>query len=135
MDGLVPVPLCELFGLPPLFYTAEEYLQILTGALQWMKNSKAYQAVVLPPGTIDPISGRALSPTFSILSSPQAGALLFSNRSPAALFYTREPYMTSSFWEYLNRYVNNAASPEESAESMLKFAGRSLHWLPSFSFP
>ena len=121
MDGLVPVPLCELFGLPPLFYTADEYLRILTSALQWMKTSKSYQAVVLPPGSIDPVNGRTVAPTFAILSSREAGALLYSTRSPAALFYTREQYMTSSFWEYLNRYVNNAASPEESAERLQQY--------------
>ena len=81
----------------------------------------AYQAVVLPPGSIDPVNGRTVAPTFAILSSREAGALLYSTRSPAALFYTREQYMTSSFWEYLNRYVNNAASPEESAERLQQY--------------
>ena len=121
LDGLVPVPLSELFGQPPMFYTAEEYLRILTGALQWMKASKFYQAVVLPPGAIDPVSGKALSPTFSIISSREAGALLYSTRSPSALFYTKEQYMMSSFWEYLNGFVKTAASPEESAERLLQY--------------
>jgi hypothetical protein len=121
LDGLVPVPLSELFGLPPLFYTPEEYLRILTGALQLMKTSKFYRAVVLPPGSIDPVSGKALSPTFSIVSSREAGALLLSTRSPSALFYTKEQYMTSSFWEYLNGFVKNAASLEESAEKLQQY--------------
>ena len=120
-DGLVPVSLSVMFGFPPLFYTAEEYLQSLISALQWMKTSKSYQAVVLPPGTIDPVSGRVVSPTFSIVSSQQAGVLLFSTRSPSALFYTREQLMTSSFWEYLNRFVTNAASREESAERLQQY--------------
>ena len=33
LEGKVPVPLSVMFGLPPLFYTPEEYLQILTSAL------------------------------------------------------------------------------------------------------
>ena len=121
LDGLVPVPLSVMFGLPPLFYTAEEYLQILTGALRWMKTSKSYQVVVIPPGAIDPVSGRTVSPTFSIVNSQQAGVLLYSTRSPSAVFYTREQLMTSSFREYLNRFVNNAASREESAERLQQY--------------
>ena len=92
LEGKVPVPLSVMFGLPPLFYTPEEYLQILTSALQWMKSSKSYQAVVLPPGAIDPVSGRPLSPTYSIVSSP-VGVLLFSTQSPSVMFYTRELFM------------------------------------------
>ena len=121
LEGRVPVPLSVLFGLPPLFYTPEEYLQILASALQWMKSSKSYQAVVLPPGTIEPVSGRPMSPTFSIVSSPQAGILLFSTQSPSVLFYTRELFMTSSFWEYLNRLIKDAASREESINRLQQY--------------
>ena len=116
----MPVPLSVMFGLPPLFYTPEEYLQILTSALQWMKSSKSYQAVVLPPGAIDPVSGRPLSPTYSIVSSP-VGVLLFSTQSPSVMFYTRELFMTNSFWEYLNQLTKSAASREESIERLQQY--------------
>ena len=121
IGGFVPVPLSTLFGLPPLFYTAKEYLQSLTGALHRMKTSKSYQAEVLPPGTIDPVSGRAVSLTFSIVSSRQAGVLIFSNRSPSTLFYTREPIMISSFREYLKRFVNTVPSREESVKRLQQY--------------
>lgn len=121
LEGLVPVPLSVMFGLPPLFYTAEEYLQILTSALQWMKTSKSYKAVVLPPGTTDPVSGRVISPAYAILCSQQAGVLLYSTQSPSVHFYTREPFLTSSFWEYLRRVINKAASPEESVERLQQY--------------
>lgn len=120
LEGKVPVPLSVMFGLPPLFYTPEEYLQILTSALQWMKSSKSYQAVVLPPGTIDPVSGRPLSPTYSIVSSP-VGVLLFSTQSPSVMFYTREQFLTNSFWEYLNQLTKSAASREESIERLQQY--------------
>ena len=120
LEGKVPVPLSVMFGLPPLFYTPEEYLQILTSALQWMKSSKSYQAVVLPPGAIDPVSGRPLSPTYSIVSSP-VGVLLFSTQSPSVMFYTREQFLTNSFWEYLNQLTKSAASREESIERLQQY--------------
>lgn len=121
LEGRVSVPLSVMFGLPPLFYTAEEYLQILKSALQWMKTSKFYEAVVLPPGAINPVSGRPMSPTYSVVSSPQAGVLLFSTRSPSALFYTREAFLTSSFWEYLNQLIKSTASREESIERLQQY--------------
>lgn len=109
-----------MFGLPPLFYTPEEYLAVLTGALQWMKSSKSYQAIVVPPGAIDPVSGRPLSPTYSIVSSP-VGVLLFSTQSPSVMFYTRELFMISSFGEYLNQLTKSAASREESEKRLQQY--------------
>jgi len=123
LEGKVPVPLSVLFGLPPLFYTAEEYLAVLTGALQWMKSSKSYQAVVVPPGAIDPVSGRPLSPTYSIVSS-SAGVLLFSTQSPSVMFYTREQFLTNSFWEYLNQLTKSAASREESEKRLQQYINK-----------
>lgn len=120
LEGKVPVPLSVMFGLPPLFYTPEEYLQILTSALQWMKSSKSYQAVVLPPGAIDPVSGRPLSPTYSIISSP-VGVLLYSTQSPSVMFYTRELFMISSFGEYLNQMIKDAPAPEESMDRLRQY--------------
>ncbi|MBO5636124.1 MAG: hypothetical protein J5906_01175 [Acidaminococcaceae bacterium] len=123
LKGKVPVPLSVLFGLPPLFYTAEEYLAVLTGALQWMKSSKSYQAVVVPPGAIDPVSGRPLSPTYSIVSS-SAGVLLFSTQSQSVMFYTREQFLTNSFWEYLNQLTKSAASREESEKRLQQYINK-----------
>ena len=123
LEGKVPVPLSVMFGLPPLFYTPEEYLAVLTGALQWMKSSKSYQAVVVPPGAIDPVSGRPLSPTYSIVSS-SAGVLLFSTQSPSVMFYTREQFLTNSFWEYLNQLTKSAASREESEKRLQQYINK-----------
>ena len=120
LEGKVPVPLSVLFGLPPLFYTAEEYLAVLRSALQWMKSSKAYHAVVMPPGAIDPVSGRPLSLTYSIVSS-RAGVLLFSTQSPSVMFYTREQFLTNSFCEYLKQLTKSAASREESIERLQQY--------------
>ena len=116
----MPVPLSVMFGLPPLFYTAEEYLAVLRSALQWMKSSKSYHAVVMPPGAIDPVSGRPLSLTYSIVSS-RAGVLLFSTQSPSVMFYTREQFLTNSFCEYLKQLTKSAASREESIERLQQY--------------
>ena len=121
MEEKVALPLSDLIGLPPLFYKSEEYLAHLTSALQWMKTSNAYRVVPLTPDMSQPINGKLNSQTFSIVASLQAGVMLHSNQTPTALFYTREPAMTSSFCEYLNRFIINAAPPEEAAARLQQY--------------
>ena len=72
------------------------------------------------PGAIDPVSGRPLSPTYSIVSSP-VGVLLFSTQSPSVMFYTRELFMISSFGEYLNRMIKDAPAPKESMDRLQQY--------------
>lgn len=121
LDGKVPVPLADLFGLPTLFYTPEEYLLHLTAALKWLKTSKAYRAAVLMPESVHPVTGRPLSPAFSLVVSLQAGAMLFSTQAPVTLCYTREQALTSSFWEYLEGIAKKAASQEENIARLQRY--------------
>lgn len=62
-----------------------------------------------------------MSPTYSIVSSLQAGVLLYSTQSPSVLFYTREQFLTNSFWEYLNQLTKSAASREESMDRLQQY--------------
>ena len=121
IEGTVALPLSDLIGLPPLFYTPEEYLLHLTGALQWMKSSTAYRMVPLTPDTAHPVSGRVAPPSFSIVASLQAGIMLHSNRTPTTHFYTGEQIVTSSFCEYLNGFIKNAVPPEEAIAGLQQY--------------
>ena len=121
LEGKAPVPLAAMFGLPPQHYTAEEYLLHLCSTLQWMQTSKAYRVVLLMPGSKHPATGSALSAAYSLVSSLQAGVMLYSTQSPSTLFYTREQAMTSSFWEYLDGIIKNAAPREETLTKLQQY--------------
>jgi hypothetical protein len=121
MEGKIALPVSDLAGLPPLFYTPDEYLMHLASALQWMKTSKAYKIVPLTSDAVHPVTGRVVPLTFSIVASLQAGVMLHSNQRPTTFFYTREQIITSSFCEYLNGFIKNAAPPEAAMARLQQY--------------
>jgi len=119
--GKVQVPLTRLSGFPDLFYSPEEYRLHLQAALHRMEQTNAYRVVLLSPDTVHPLTGRPVTPTFSIVASRQAGVLLFSTQSSENLFYIKEPNLTSAFCEYLEGFTKKAASREETLEKLRQY--------------
>jgi len=121
IEGKIQVPLTHLSNFPCLFYTPEEYSLHLKNALHRMESTQTYRMVLLGPDTVHPVTGRPVVPSFSIVASQQAGVLLFSTKSPQALFYTKEPTITSAFCEYLEGFIKNAASREETLQRLRQY--------------
>ena len=121
MERKIQVPLTHLSNFPCLFYTPEEYSLHLKNALQRMESTQTYRMVLLGPDTVHPVTGRPVVPSFSIVASQQAGVLLFSTKSPQALFYTREANITTAFCEYLEGFIKNAASREETLQRLRQY--------------
>ena len=121
IEGKIQVPLTHLSNFPCLFYTPEEYSLHLKNALQRMESTQTYRMVLLGPDTVHPVTGRPVVPSFSIVASQQAGVLLFSTKSPQALFYTREANITTAFCEYLEGFIKNAASREETLKRLRQY--------------
>ena len=117
-DGKVQVPLADIFGLPSLFYTGEEFRQHLAAALHRFKTSDDYDIVLLPPESADPSSGNTSSQSFSVVVNEAAGVILYRSFAPSTLFYTREQDMTLSFWEYLERFEKNAGPRKVTMEKL-----------------
>ena len=121
MKGMVQVPLTHLSGFPSLYYTPEEFSLHLKSALSQMECSDTYRAVLLNPDALHPVTGRTVKPTFSIVANRQAGVMLFSAMSPAALFFTKEPNLSSAFCEYLDGFIKNAAPREETLAKLRQY--------------
>ena len=88
---------------------------------QQMERSDTYRAVLPNPDALHPVTGRTVKPTFSIVANRQAGVMLFSAMSPAALFFTKEPNLSSAFCEYLDGYIKNAAPREETLAKLRQY--------------
>lgn len=124
MAGKVQVPLTHLSSLPCLFYTPEEYSLHLKSALRRMEDTQTYRLALPEPDAVHPVTGRPVAPSFSIVASQQAGVLLFSTRSPQALFYTKEPTITTAFCEYLEGFIKNASSREETLKKLRQYIAK-----------
>ena len=120
-DGKIQVPLADVFGLPPLFYTGEEFRQHLAAALRRFKTANDYYIVFLSPESLEPASGNAPSLSFSVVVNEAAGVILYRSFAPSTLFYTREQDMTLSFCEYLERFEKNAGSREIIIEKLEQY--------------
>ena len=119
--GSVPVPLADVFGLPALCYTGEEFRQHLAAALHRFKTSSEYIVVLHSSDTAHPGS-RDLSPqTFSVVANETAGVILYRPFTPSTLFYMQEQNMTVSFCEYLERFEKAADSREVTVEKLQQY--------------
>lgn len=115
----VPVPLADVFGLPSLCYTAEEFRQHLAAALRRFKTSDDYNIIILAADSVTPASGALLPQAFSVVAGETAGVILYRSLAPSTLFYTREQDMTVTFCEYLQR-IEKEAPPREVIMEMLQ---------------
>ena len=120
-DGKIQVPLADVFGLPALFYTGEEFRQHLAAALRRFKTANDYYIVLLSPESLEPASGNAPSLSFSVVVNEAAGVILYRSFAPSTLFYTREQDMTLSFCEFLERFEKNAGSREIIIEKLEQY--------------
>ena len=111
-SGSVPVPLADVFGLPALCYTGEEYRQHLTAALHRFKTSDDYDIILLSPDSASPASGSLSLQSFSVVANAVAGVILYRSSAPSTLFCTREQDLTVSFCEFLER-LERDAEPRE----------------------
>ena len=112
-SGSVPVPLTEIFGLPALSYTVEEYRQHLAAALHRFKTSDNYDIILLSPDSENPASGNLPLQSFSVVANETAGVILYRSSAPSTLFCTQEQNMTVAFCEYLER-LEKVAEPRET---------------------
>lgn len=113
-EGKVPVPLADLFGLSPLFYTVEEFRQHLIATRNSFQKNSDYHVVCFSPDVSLPLSGNLSPESFAVVACEGAGILLYSTQAPTTVFYTREQDMTLSFSSYLERIIESAASRKET---------------------
>lgn len=121
IDGLVPVPLADVFGLPMLFYTGEEFRQHLTAALHRFKTSQEYRIVLLAQDNTPSFSVNLPLRPFSVVASETAGVILYRSSAPSMLFYTLEQDMTLSFCEYLEQFEKGSDSRELTIEKLQRY--------------
>ena len=120
-SGAVPVPLADVFGLPALCYTGEEFRQHLIAALHRIKTSDDYDIILLSPDNTSSASGDLSLQAFSVVANAEAGVILYRSSAPSTLFCTREQDLTVSFCEYLERLEKDAGSREVMIEKLQQY--------------
>ncbi len=121
VNGSVPVPLADLFGLPALCYTENEFHMHLAAALHRYKTSDDYHIILLSPENIHPVSGVPSPQSFSVIANESVGVILYRSSAPSTLFFTKEQNMTVSFCEYLDRLEKGAASRTAIIETIQQY--------------
>ena len=120
-DEMVPMPLTDFLHIPPIFYTAEEFILHIESAIKRMKESENYTVVLLR----DTERKSAIPPrNFSLIACEDVGVMLYSAQAPTTVFYTREQEMTASFCEYLGRIEKSAVSRDETVATLQDYIDR-----------
>lgn len=113
IKGKVPVPLTDFFGIPPLFYNAEEFRLHLMASLQLLKNAADYNVVLLSADmTYSVFDNQALA-NYSMIYSEKAGVILCGVQAPTTVTYSREQNIVATVGEFLNHFVKLSAPREE----------------------
>lgn len=98
LQGSLPLPLRELFGLPYLNYTTEEFRLHLENIIHLLRTQINYHVVLHQQN----------STPYLLYVKEDVGVMLSKITNPNAVFLIEETRMTTAFWNYLYRQAKKS---------------------------
>lgn len=98
LQGSLPLPLRELFGLPYLDYTTEEFRLHLENIIHLLRTQPHYHVVM----------HQQSSTPYLLCVKEDFGVMLSKITNPNAVFLIEETGMTTAFWNYLYRQAKKS---------------------------
>lgn len=103
-DGLVRIPLCDLFGHPSLCYTLDEFKSHLKNIIRLLQIHENYNVIVSNQNGSE----------YLLLVKEDIGVIMSKSAPPSTVFGISERSMTAAFWEYLQRSAPPKSNKDET---------------------
>ncbi|QSX07831.1 hypothetical protein J0B03_08410 [Alkalibacter rhizosphaerae] len=106
----IPILFGDIFDLPEIYYSKEEYLEHLRHIIHILETVPNYHVHL----TETQIGG-----DFSLYVKENTGAIVAKSGPSSVVFALNEPYLTAAFWDYLQTKFQRIRTDPKSRETVL----------------